>query len=90
MNTIEALDVPVPPGLSVLIIPRWDEGDTRLEWAPDKPKEIEAARAAFIKLKAEGYQAYRIDPKSGEKGEKIKEFDEKAQKIVMIPPFAGG
>lgn len=74
----------------VMIVPKWDEGDTEIKWNKDKSGEVDAAKKHFLDLKAQGYAAYRVDPKNGEKGEKIKEFDAKAEKIVMIPPFAGG
>lgn len=91
MSVVSALDSPCPPeGLCVMIIPKWDEGDTRIEWDPKQTDQVEAARKHFVDLKAKGYKAYRVDPKSSEKGELIKEFDPKIEKLVMIPAFAGG
>jgi hypothetical protein len=90
MNTIEAIDTPTNPGRGVLIVPKWDEGDFRSEWDHKNSDQTEAARKQFIDLKAKGYKAFRIDPKSSEKGEVLKEFDPKAEKIIMVPPFAGG
>jgi hypothetical protein len=90
MNLIDALDAPAPEGRGLLIIPKWDEGDSRIEWDPEKKEQADAAREHFVKLKAQGYKAYRVDPKNGEKGELLKEFEPKAGKIVMLPAFAGG
>jgi len=90
MSLSSAFDGPTTPGIGVLIVPLWDEGDLRVEWSKDKPDEISSARDQFVKLKAKGYRAYRVDPKSSEKGELLKEFDHTAEKIVMIPQFAGG
>lgn len=92
MNVIDALDAAGPAlgSTGVLIVPKWDEGDVRQEWDRNKKDEVEAARKLFVDLKAKGYKAYRLDPKSGAKGDIIKEFDPNAEKIVMAPPFAGG
>lgn len=90
MNTIDALDTPIPTDGGILIVPKYDEGDFRVEWKPEKSEQVESARRQFVELKAKGYKAYRVDPKSNEKGELIKEFDPAASKIVMIAPFAGG
>lgn len=88
---MEDMAVGLSEGMTgVLIIPKWDEGDSTVGWNKDKPNEVEAARKQFVDMKAQGYKAYRVDPKSGEKGEVIKEFDPKAEKIVMLPAFAGG
>lgn len=90
MSLSSAFDAPATQGSGVMIIPRWDEGDFRVEWNKDKESEVTAARDQFVKLKAQGYKCYRVDPKSSERGELIKEFDPKAEKLVMIPAFAGG
>ena len=82
----------VPPsgGTGELLIPRWDEGHAKHEWDKSKPHEVESARKVFADYKAKGYAAYRIDPKSGDKGDVIKEFDPAAERIILTPPFAGG
>lgn len=92
MSVIDALDSAGPSSgkSGVLIIPKWDEGDVRCEWDKKRKDEVEAARKQFVELKAKGYKAYRVDPKNGETGAVIKEFDEQIEKIVMVPPFAGG
>ncbi len=73
-----------------LIIPTWDKGHAQVNWNKHDPKDVEVARQAFMKQKALGYAAYRVDPKSGDKGEVLKEFDANAEKIILVPPFAGG
>jgi len=92
MSTIDAIDSQGPSeGMTgVIILPKWDEGDLRTEWNSKNESETEAARKQFVDMKANGYKAYRIDPKNGEKGELLKEFDPKAEKIVLVMPFAGG
>lgn len=93
MTTAELLDADVLPAegkTGVLLIPSWNEGHAKIEWDAKDPNDVEAARDMFVKNKAKGYAAYRVDPKSGDKGEKITEFDPKAEKIIMIPQIAGG
>lgn len=62
-------------------------GDTRIEWDPDKPDEVAAARTMFADLKDKRYLAYRVD---GEHHELIRKFDPSARKIVMSPQLVGG
>lgn len=67
-----------------------DKGDVKAEWDSDVATEVEAARATFNKLVTEKkYAAFKLKG-SGAKGEQIRAFDPEAEKIVMIPPMAGG
>jgi hypothetical protein len=63
-------------------------GDTRIEWDPEKPDEVAAARKMFDELKEKRYLAYR----AGENAEPtmIRKFDPSAAKIVMTPQLVGG
>ena len=79
-------------------------GDLKITWDPEKPVEVEAARAAFKEAQAKGMLLYEIlrfgkrgetleefDPDCGSVGGKvIREFDPKAKRIVATPPVAGG
>ena len=68
-----------------------ETGDTRLMWDPRNQDEIDIAKAAFKKAKDKGMIAYTVDPDTGEKtGTVIREFDEKAGKIIMAPQLVGG
>jgi hypothetical protein len=68
-----------------------EEGDTRIMWDPRIPAEVATAKAAFDTAKKGGMLAYSVDPDSGEKtGTVIREFDEKAGKIIMAPQLVGG
>lgn len=90
-TVLEPVDVSPGVGKSgVLIIPTYDQGHATFKWDKKDPKDVEIARDAFIKNKARGYSAYRVDPKTGDKGEIIKEFDPNAEQIIMLPPLAGG
>jgi hypothetical protein len=82
--------VDVPPGTGVLIVPQWDLGHAEFRWDKKDKADVDAARKHFVELKAKGYSAFRVDPKSGDKGEVLKEFDEGAEKIIMVPPVIGG
>lgn len=73
-----------------MIVPSWDEGHAEIRWKKNDPKDIEIARTTFVEKKAKGYMAYRVDPKTGDKGEVLKEFDPNAEQIILLPPFAGG
>lgn len=65
-------------------------GDTKTIWNPESPDEVESAQAQFDKLVGEkGYAAFRVD-EDGEKGEKMRTFDAKAGKIILVPPMVGG
>ena len=66
------------------------EGDTKQIWDPEKPDEVEAARAVFDSLKKKGYTAFRVHGKEGEKGEEMKVFDPSAARIIMSPRISGG
>lgn len=65
------------------------EGDTKIMWSADRPEEVENARNSFNALREKRYLAFRVNEK-GDKGEQMKEFDPKAEKIILVPPMAGG
>ena len=64
-------------------------GDTKVIWDSRNPDEVEAAKATFDRLRAKGYLAFKVE-KNGDRGEVLREFDERAEKIILSPPFAGG
>lgn len=65
-------------------------GDTKVIWSADNEDEVAQARKTFTDLKAKGFTAYSVDPKDGNKGEVVKEFDQHAQKLIMVPRMVGG
>lgn len=66
-------------------------GDTRILWDPRNEDEVAAARAAFDAAKGRGMLAYKVSKKTGESsGEVVREFDEKAGKLIMSPQLVGG
>lgn len=64
-------------------------GDTKLIWDPSKKDEVDAAKRMFDDLRKKSYLAFLV-AKKGDKGEQIREFDPKAERIILAPPMAGG
>jgi hypothetical protein len=64
-------------------------GDSRIEWNPNVPAEVEMARAAFNAAKDKKYLTYRLDG-DGNRGEVLREFDPGAARIVASPQPQGG
>lgn len=64
-------------------------GHTSITWDADKPVEVEVARTTFQRLTSEGYNAFEVE--SGDRqGRRMREFDPKAEKIMMVPHLVGG
>lgn len=70
---------------------RWlsDEGDTKLIFDPDNEDEVEAAEEQFDTLIMKGFTAYSVQ-KDGSQGKKMKGFDRKAGRIILVPKLKGG
>ena len=66
------------------------KGDTKIIWDRDNPEEVENARRTFDDLKEKGYLAYKVDDDDASKGEVIRRFNAKAEKMILAPPMAGG
>lgn len=65
-------------------------GHFTTKWDPDNRDEVKAAKDMFDTLVGEkGYTAFRVELQEG-KGERIKTFDPKAGKIIMVPQLVGG
>lgn len=64
-------------------------GDTKVEWAPGNAVEVKTAQKAFERLVAKGYMAYKTTAR-GARGEQLRAFDPQAERIVLVPPMAGG
>lgn len=65
-------------------------GDSKHIWDKNKPVEVEAAKAMFDTLTKKGYLAFHVQGKEGEKGEQMKEFDPKAERVIFVPAMQGG
>lgn len=65
-------------------------GDLKVVWDPGNKAEVKAAKDQFDALIKKGqHLAYKVDAKGG-KGEQIREFDPKAEKIILAPALRGG
>lgn len=64
-------------------------GDTKIEWDPDKKKEVAEAKRTFESLIKEGYKAFLICDE-GNKGSQMDKFDPEAERILMVAPIVGG
>jgi hypothetical protein len=73
----------LPPGTEIT------PGDTKVTWDRSKPDEVEAAKAAFDKLMAKGYTAFRAET-GDRKGEKLTNWDPTAERIILVPRISGG
>ena len=83
-------DVSKFPGLSVMEI-MGKEGDTKAIWDKNNPDEVEAIRKQFDYLVREKkYVAFHVTDKDGNKGEQMRTFDPKAERIIFVPPMVGG
>lgn len=89
-TTLKALadDTEPLPGHSVMEILD-GTGDSKLQWDPNVPAEVAAAKVQFDSLKAKGYDAFRVGAK-GEPGTPLKEFDPGAAQMIMVPRMVGG
>jgi hypothetical protein len=65
-------------------------GDTKVIWDADNADEVAAAKAQFDALKKKGFAAFKVKGVTGAKGAKIDEFDPDAEKMILVPPMAGG
>lgn len=75
-----------------------EAGDLKINWDPDNPDEVSAAREQFDKLVGKKitisdrkykYAAYSVK-KDGEKNKKIAAFDPEAALIIIAPDVEAG
>ena len=64
-------------------------GDTKVVWDSDNEAEVKNAERTFNELVAEGFTGYAVR-RSGERGERIREFDPEAESLIMVPRMQGG
>ena len=64
-------------------------GDTKVEWDPDNKEEVKVAERTFKDLTKKGFTGFRVYD-DGKKGQQLTEFDPQAERILLIPPMAGG
>lgn len=64
-------------------------GDIKIEWNPDNKEESEVAENAFKELFNKSWLAFRMYD-GGKRGEQMSKFDKFAERIILVPPLAGG
>ena len=64
-------------------------GDTRTTWDAHNESEVKAAKENFDRLKKKGFSAFYVK-QDGTPGKPMKDFDEHAEKSILIPQLAGG
>ena len=64
-------------------------GDTRIEWDPSNPDEVEMARRAFKTAQDKKMLIYKTRA-DGSKAEQLREFDPRAERIIATRQTVGG
>lgn len=64
-------------------------GHSTVEWDPEVPAEVEAARIQFDAMIDKGYRAFRVTGEDGQ-GSRLERFDARAEKIMFVPQLKGG
>jgi hypothetical protein len=64
-------------------------GDVKTIWDPDNEQEVDIARRQFERLTKEGFTIFRVNA-IGKAGEKMREFDPRAEKLIAVPRVVGG
>jgi len=65
-------------------------GDKKIVWREDDKDSLKKAREIFKEKLMAGWLAFKIDPKNPKEGKMLRDFDEKAPKIILTPPVGGG
>lgn len=65
-------------------------GDTRIMWDRRNKAEVSVAEAAFEAAKKAGALIYAAVGKEGERGEQVRTFDKKAERLIVVPAMKGG
>ena len=79
----------VPKGQGMLCV-LGQEGDTKITWSKKNKDEVANAKRTFNNfVNKKKFAAFSVS-KLGRKSKKITKFDPNIQKIIFIPPMAGG
>jgi hypothetical protein len=65
----------------------WDEQKSQ-EGDPEATAAIREAERIFAQERAKGSTAFRLDP--GKPAQRIEDFDQTAEQIVLVPRVVGG
>lgn len=66
-----------------------NKGDVRVTWDARNPTEVTLAKEQFESGIKRNMLAYRVRA-NGDRGERIREFDPDAERIILAPQMAGG
>ena len=64
-------------------------GDQKIIWDRDNKDETDAAKCTYDSLTSKGFKAYEVK-KGGKAGKEIEKFNPDMEKIILVPPIAGG
>jgi len=64
-------------------------GDTRVDWSPAVPGEVEDVRRRFDEIIREGYLVFELDEHTKE-GRQVRTFDPESKQLRAFRPLAGG
>lgn len=71
-------------------------GDTKYIWSRNNPDEVAIAKQTFESFTkprdqgGKGYAAFHVTGTAGDKGEQMRVFDPTAERVIFVPPLAGG
>lgn len=90
-SVIEAMDAPEAVNFEThgVFITLDKTGDSKHIWDRNNSDEVAVARDMFESFKKKGYTAYHVKG-DGSKGEVMREFDKKAEKVIFAPRVVGG
>jgi hypothetical protein len=66
------------------------EGDTKITWNKSNDTEVEAARRAFDYLKEKGHSFFKMSASGEQRGDRLRDFDPDAERIIAVPRMVGG
>ena len=66
-------------------------GDKQIVWREDDKKSLEEAQKIFKEKLKDGWLAFKVNMEEPDRrGTLLRDFDEKSEKIIMVPPVQGG
>ena len=66
------------------------KGDTRITWDADNAEEVASAKRTWDDLVGKKkFKGFSVNRK-GDPGTELKAFDPDAEKLIIVPPMAGG
>ena len=66
------------------------QGDTRIMWDRRNADEVAIAKASFDAAMERRALVYKAEGKDGNRGAQVREFDETAERLIVVPALVGG